>query len=163
MHILGKMLAAIQTHRPELSPYAPRMTMLKIPKDMIGALIGPGGKNIRGIIDETGAKIDVEDDGSVKIFATDGEAMKQAVSRVESLTAVPELGKIYTGKVVKIAEFGAFVNILPNTDGLLHISQIDYQRVNRVEDVLKEGDEVNVKVIRLEPGGKVALSRREAL
>lgn len=161
--ILEKMLAAIAVPRPELSLYAPRITRLMIPKDTIGALIGPGGKNIRGIIDETGAKIDVEDDGSVKIFATDGQAMKKAVERVEALTAVAELGKIYSGKVVKIADFGAFVNILPNTDGLLHISQIDYSRVNRVEDVLKEGDEVQVKVIRIEPNGKVALSRRETM
>lgn len=163
LHILNKMLGALATARPELSPYAPRITLLKIPKDMIGPLIGPGGKNIRGIIDETGAKIDVEDDGQVKVFATNAEAMKKAVERVQASTAVPELGKVYAGKVVKIADFGAFVNILPNTDGLLHISQIDYQRVNRVEDVLKEGDELEVKVIRIEPNGKVALSRRELL
>ncbi|MBI2067089.1 MAG: polyribonucleotide nucleotidyltransferase [Deltaproteobacteria bacterium] len=163
LHILGKMIQAIALPKPELSPYAPRMTMIKIPKDMIGALIGTGGKNIRGIIEETGAKVDVEDDGSVKIFAINEEAMRKAVEKVEASTAVPELGKIYTGKVAKITDFGAFVTILPNTDGLLHISQIDYQRVNRVEDVLKEGDEVQVKVIRIEPSGKVALSRRDTM
>lgn len=163
LHILEKMLAAISQPKPELSPFAPRITRLMIPKELIGALIGPGGKNIRAIIDETGAKIDVEDDGSVRVFASDEEAMKKAVGRVEGLTAVPEMGKIYNGKVVKVVEFGAFVNILPNTDGLLHISEIDYHRINRVEDVLKEGDEVNVKVIRIEPNGKVALSRKETI
>jgi len=161
--ILKEMLATIDRPREALSPYAPRITQLKIPKDMIGALIGPGGKNIRGIVEETGAKIDVEDDGSVKVFATDAESMRKAVGRVEALTAVPELGKVYTGKVVKITDFGAFVNILPSTDGLLHISEIDHRRIERVQDVLRDGDEVNVKVIRIEPNGKVALSRRELL
>ena len=163
LHILGKMKEAIGEPRSEISSYAPRIISIKIDKEKIGALIGPGGKNIRGIIDETGAKIDVEDDGTVKIYSSDAEAMKQAVEKVESLTAVPELGKIYKGKVVKVAEFGAFVQILPNTDGLLHISEIDYQRVNSVRDVLNEGDEVNVKVIRMEPDGKIALSRKATM
>jgi polyribonucleotide nucleotidyltransferase len=163
LQILKTMLEAIPTSRDNLSTYAPRITQLTIPKDMIGALIGPGGKNIRGIIDETGAKIDVEDDGTVKVFASDEKVMQVAVERVKGFTAVAELGKIYKGKVVKITDFGAFVNILPNTDGLLHISEIDYQRVNRVEDIIHDGDELDVKVIRVEENGKVALSRRQTM
>ncbi|MBI4374083.1 MAG: polyribonucleotide nucleotidyltransferase [Deltaproteobacteria bacterium] len=163
LHILKTMLESISASRENLSPYAPRITCLTIPKDMIGALIGPGGKNIRGIIDETGAKIDVEDDGTVKVYAADEKVMQMAVDRVRGFTAVAELGKIYKGKVVKTTDFGAFVNILPNTDGLLHISEIDYQRVNRVEDVLREGDEIDVKVIRIEENGKVALSKRQTM
>jgi polyribonucleotide nucleotidyltransferase len=163
LHILGKMKEALSTHRTEISPYAPRIHTMRIDKEKIGALIGPGGKNIRGIIEETGVKIDVEDDGTVNIFSSDGEALKQAIEKVQGYTAIPEVGKIYKGKVVKIAEFGAFVQIMPNTDGLLHISQIDYQRVNNVRDVLNEGDEVDVKVIRLESDGKIALSRKETM
>ncbi len=163
LHILGKMTESLQSPRGDLSPYAPRIKSIKIPKDKIGELIGPGGKNIRGIIEETGVKIDVNDEGVVNIFSNDAEAMQRAVHKVEGLTAVPELGKIYRGKVVKVAEFGAFVQILPNQDGLLHISEIDYQRINQVRDVLNEGDEVDVKVIRIEPDGKVALSRKETM
>ncbi len=163
LHILGKMNEAIHQPRDTMSPYAPRIHTMRIDKEKIGALIGPGGKNIRGIIDETGVKIDVNDDGRVNIFSNDETAMKMAIQRVEAFTATPELGKIYKGKVVKIAEFGAFVNIMPNTDGLLHISQIDYHRVANVRDVLNEGDEVDVKIIRLEPDGKIALSRKETM
>lgn len=163
LHILGKMKEGIQSPREEMSPYAPRIKTMKIDKEKIGALIGPGGKNIRGIIDETGVKIDVEDDGTVKIYSNDAEAMQMAVEKVDELTAVPELGKTYRGRVVKIAEFGAFVNLFPGTDGLLHISEIDYQRINQVRDVLNEGDEVMVKVIRLESDGKIALSRKETM
>ena len=163
LHILDKMMQSISGPRSEISPYAPRIHTMTIDKEKIGALIGPGGKNIRGIIDETGVKIDVEDDGRVNIFSSDAEAMKTAIEKVESLTATAELGKIYRGKVVKIAEFGAFVQILPNTDGLLHISEIDYQRVNQVRDVMQEGDEVDVKVVRIEPDGKIALSRKATM
>ncbi|HSA58136.1 MAG TPA: polyribonucleotide nucleotidyltransferase [bacterium] len=163
LHILGKMKEGLAEPRADLSPYAPRIKTLKIDKEKIGALIGPGGKNIRGIVDETGCKIDVEDDGTVKVYSNDAEAMARAVEKVEELTAVPELGKTYRGRVVKIAEFGAFVNIFPGTDGLLHVSEIDYQRVNNVRDVLNEGDEVMVKVIRMEPDGKIALSRKETM
>jgi polyribonucleotide nucleotidyltransferase len=163
LHILGKMKEALPAPKAELSPYAPRIKTLKIDKEKIGALIGPGGKNIRGIVDETGCKIDVEDDGTVKVYSNDAEAMARAVEKVEELTAVPELGKTYRGRVVKIAEFGAFVNIFPGTDGLLHVSEIDYQRVNNVRDVLNEGDEVMVKVIRMEADGKIALSRKETM
>ena len=163
LHILGEMSKTLTQGRSELSPYAPRIRALTIPKDMIGALIGPGGKNIRGIVDETGAKVEVNDDGVVRIYSTDGLAMDEAVRRVEMLTAVPEVGKIYHGRVAKIAEFGAFVSILPNTDGLVHISELDYQRVANVSDILHEGDEIDVKVIRIEPNGKIALSRRQTM
>ncbi len=163
LHILGKMKEGLAAPRTEMSAYAPRIKTMKIDKEKIGALIGPGGKNIRGIIEETGVKIDVEDDGTVKIFSHDSDAMNLAVEKVDELTAVPELGKIYKGKVVKIAEFGAFVNLFPGTDGLLHISEIDYQRIGQVRDVLTEGDEINVKVIRLEDNGKIALSRKETM
>jgi len=163
LHILGKMREALEAPRAELSSYAPRIKTMTIDKEKIGALIGPGGKNIRGIIDETGVKMDVEDDGTVKIYSNDAVAMSRAIEKVEELTAVPELGKIYRGKVVKIAEFGAFVNILPGTDGLLHISEIDFHRVNQVRDILTEGDEVMVKVIRMENDGKIALSRKETM
>ncbi len=163
LHILEKMELALTEPRKEISPYAPRIKSLKIDKEKIGALIGPGGKNIRGIIDETGVKIDVQDDGSVNIYSNDADAMQKAVERVEHYTAVPELGKIYHGRVVKVAEFGAFVQILPNTDGLLHISEIDYHRINNVRDVLNEGDEVDVKVVRMEADGKIALSRKETM
>ncbi|MDO8461528.1 MAG: polyribonucleotide nucleotidyltransferase [Deltaproteobacteria bacterium] len=161
LHILEKMNATIAKARADLSPYAPRIVTIMIDKEMIGALIGPGGKNIRSIVDETGAQVEVEDDGTVKIFSNDGQAMEKAIARVKGSTAVAELGKTYTGKVVKIADFGAFVNILPNTDGLCHISELDYKRVNSVTDVVKEGDTVDVKVIRVEPNGKVALSLRQ--
>ncbi len=163
LHILAKMKEALSEPREELAAHAPRITTLKIDREKIGALIGPGGKNIRGITEETGAKIDVNDDGIVKVYASDGEAMRQAVEKVQHLTAVPELDKIYKGRVVKIAEFGAFVELFPGTDGLLHISEIDFQRINRVEDVLHEGDEVTVKVIRIEPNGKIALSRKATM
>jgi polyribonucleotide nucleotidyltransferase len=163
LHILGKMKEGLAQPRVELSPYAPRIKTMKIDKEKIGALIGPGGKNIRGIVEETGCKIDVEDDGTVKIYSNDSEAMARAVEKVEELTAVPELGKTYRGRVVKIAEFGAFVNLFPGTDGLLHISEIDYHRVNQVRDVLNEGDEVMVKVIRMEQDGKIALSRKATM
>lgn len=163
LHILTKMNEALQSPRAEISPLAPRIHTMTIDKEKIGALIGPGGKNIRGIIDETGVKIEVDDNGTVNIYSSDGEAMKLAIERVEGYTAVPQVGKIYKGKVVKIADFGAFVQIMPNTDGLLHISEIDYQRVGQVRDVLNEGDEVDVKVIRIESDGKVALSRKETM
>jgi polyribonucleotide nucleotidyltransferase len=163
LHILGKMKEGLAEPRAELSQYAPRIKTMKIDKEKIGALIGPGGKNIRGIVEETGCKIDVEDDGTVKVYSNDAEAMARAVEKVEELTAVPELGKTYRGRVVKIAEFGAFVNIFPGTDGLLHVSEIDYHRVHNVRDVLNEGDEVMVKVVRMEPDGKIALSRKETM
>jgi polyribonucleotide nucleotidyltransferase len=131
--------------------------------DKIREIIGPGGKVIRGIQDETGVKINVEDDGTVSVASADEAAAQKALNIISKIVEVPEVGKVYLGKVVKIMEFGAFVEILPGTDGLLHVSQISEERVKRVEDVLKPGDEVQVKVIEIDRAGKIRLSRRELL
>src|SRR3989344_199247 len=164
LHILDKMEAVLAKSREELSPHAPKIVMIKINPEKIGALIGPGGKMIRSIVDETGAKIDVEDDGTVFIFAVDQESGEKALRRVKSVTAVPEVGKYYKGTVVKIMDFGAFVEFMPNTDGLVHISQLENHRVKQVSDVVEEGDEIVVKVLEVDPdSGKVRLSRKEAV
>jgi len=162
LFILDKMVAVIAAPRGEMSQYAPRIYTLQIPTDKIRDLIGPGGKMIRSIVDETGVKIDVEDDGSVKIFASDGESAKLAIQRVTDICAVAEVGKTYLGKVVRLAEFGAFVEIFPGTDGLLHISEISENRIKAVRDELKEGDQILVKVLALE-GNKIKLSRKAVL
>jgi polyribonucleotide nucleotidyltransferase len=162
-HILGKMLEALAAPRAELSKYAPRITTIKVKPDQIRLVIGPGGKTIKGIIDQTGVAIDVEDDGTVNVASSDSEAVKKALDIIKGLTAEPEVGAIYDGVVKRIADFGAFVEILPNTDGLVHISEIAHDRVERVEDVLKEGDKVQVKVISVDREGKVRLTRRELL
>jgi polyribonucleotide nucleotidyltransferase len=162
LFILDKMVAVIDKPRGEMSQYAPRIYTLQIPTDKIRDLIGPGGKMIRSIVDETGVKIDVEDDGSVKIFASDGESAKLAIQRVTDICAVAEVGKTYLGKVVRLAEFGAFVEIFPGTDGLLHISEISENRIKAVRDELKEGDQILVKVLALE-GNKIKLSRKAVL
>ncbi|MGD0136229.1 MAG: polyribonucleotide nucleotidyltransferase [Bryobacteraceae bacterium] len=162
LFILDKMVATIAAPRGEMSQYAPRIYTLQIPTDKIRDLIGPGGKMIRSIVDETGVKIDVEDDGSVKIFASDGESAKLAIQRVTDICAVAEVGKTYLGKVVRLAEFGAFVEIFPGTDGLLHISEISENRIKAVRDELKEGDQILVKVLALE-GNKIKLSRKAVL
>jgi len=162
LFILDKMTAVIEAPRGEMSQYAPRIYTLTIPTDKIRDLIGPGGKMIRSIVDETGVKIDVEDDGSVKIFASDGESAKAAIQRVTDICAVAEVGKTYLGKVVRLAEFGAFVEIFPGTDGLLHISEISENRIKAVRDELKEGDQILVKVLALE-GNKIKLSRKAVL
>jgi polyribonucleotide nucleotidyltransferase len=162
LFILDKMVAVIATPRSEMSQYAPRIYTLQIPTDKIRDLIGPGGKMIRSIVDETGVKIDVEDDGSVKIFASDGESAKLAIQRVTDICAVAEVGKTYLGKVVRLAEFGAFVEIFPGTDGLLHISEISENRIKAVRDELKEGDQILVKVLALD-GNKIKLSRKAVL
>jgi polyribonucleotide nucleotidyltransferase len=163
LHILKQMGATISTPRAEMSQHAPRIITLKIKPDKIRDVIGPGGKVIRGIIEETGVKIDVEDDGTVLIASSDGVAMKRAVQLIEGITAEAQVGRIYKGTVRKIVDFGAFVEILPGTDGLLHISQIGPGRVAKVSDVLKEGDEVMVKVLEVDKSGKIRLSRREAM
>jgi polyribonucleotide nucleotidyltransferase len=163
MFIMDKMLAAIPEPRPELKPHAPRIITVKIPVDKIGALIGPGGKNIRSLQDETGTKIDIEEDGTVYIASTDGVGAKIAQERVESLGESAVVGNIYTGKVVRIADFGAFVEILPGVDGLVHISQLDSERVNKVEDVVAMGDEITVMVTDIDPQGKIRLSRQAVL
>ncbi|MBZ5608425.1 MAG: polyribonucleotide nucleotidyltransferase [Acidobacteriia bacterium] len=162
LFILDKMTAVISEPRKEMSQYAPRIYTLTIPTDKIRDLIGPGGKMIRSIVDETGVKIDVEDDGTVKIFASDGESANKAIQRITDIAAVAEPGKTYLGKVVRIVEFGAFVEIFPGTDGLLHISEISENRVKAVRDELKEGDQILVKVLALE-GNKIKLSRKAVL
>jgi len=164
LEILKSMKGALSRPRPDLSPYAPRITTLQIPVDKIRDVIGPGGKVIREIVDKTGVKIDIEDDGRVLIASTDGESAKKAIAWVKRLTAVPELNKFYMGKVVRVEGYGAFVEIIPGTDGLIHISQIANERIRAVEDVLNIGDEVLVKVIEIdEERGRVRLSRKEAL
>jgi len=163
MEVLDSMDRALAKARPQLSPYAPRIISFKIPVDKIREVIGPGGKIIRGIVEQTGVKIDIEDDGTVAIASVDEAAARKAMEIIGRIVEVPEVGKVYLGKVVKITDFGAFVEILPGTDGLLHISQISKERIRRVEDVLKEGEEVMVKVIEVDKAGKVRLSRREIL
>ncbi|WP_022727733.1 polyribonucleotide nucleotidyltransferase [Fodinicurvata sediminis] len=159
-HILGEMSKAIGAAREGVSGHAPRITSISVPKDKIRDLIGTGGKVIREICETTGAKIDIEDDGSVKVAATSDSSMKEALDWIESIVAEPEVGKIYDGKVVKIMDFGAFVNFLGPRDGLVHISQLAQERVGKVDDVVKEGDTVKVKVIGLDDRGKVKLSMK---
>ena len=161
LKILDIMNKAIAQPKAELSSFAPRIEVVTIPQDKIGALIGPGGKNIRRIIDESQAEIEVDDDGRVFISSDNPDSMAIAREMVESLTAEVEVGKVYNGKVVKIAKFGAFVELIPGKDGLLHISQISKKRVEKVEDVLKEGDPVKVKVLEVDSQGKVSLSCKE--
>ena len=162
LFILDKMVAVLAEPRKEMSPYAPRIYTLMIPTDKIRELIGPGGKMIRSIVEETGVKIDVSDDGTVNIYAADGESAKKAIQRVTDIGAVAEVNKTYLGKVVRLVEFGAFVEIFPGTDGLLHISEISENRIKNVRDELKEGDQILVKVLALE-GNKIKLSRRAVL
>ncbi len=161
--ILDVMDACIDKPREDLSLHAPRITTLQIPVDKIGALIGPGGKTIRSIIDETGVSINVEDDGTVSVASEDGESAAEAIRRIEELTAEPELGQIYTGRVGRTTQYGAFVEIMPGHDGLVHISQLADYRVPSVQDVVKTGDEIMVMVTDIGPGGKVRLSRQAVL
>jgi polyribonucleotide nucleotidyltransferase len=161
--IIGKLRETISAPRPDISLYAPRITTVKVKVDQVRNVIGSGGKNIRQIISETGVTIDVEDDGTVTIASSDAEAAIRAVNMVKWLTEEAEVGKIYRGTVKKIVDFGAFVEILPGTEGLLHISQIAKERINKVTDVLQEGDEVMVKVLEMDKSGKIRLSRKEAL
>ena len=163
LHILGIMTETMGSHRASVSGHAPRITTLKVRPDKIREIIGPGGKVIRGIIEATGVKMDVEDDGTVTIASSDEAASRKAIEMVQRIAAEAEVGKIYKGTVRKIVDFGAFVEILPGTDGLVHISQLAPERVRRVSDVLKEGDEVLVKVLEIDKQGKIRLSRKEAL
>ena len=163
LHILQAMTATIARPRADISAHAPRIVTIKIKPDKIRDVIGPGGKVIRGIIEETGVKIDVEDDGTVLIASSEGASMQRAIELIEGITAEAVVGRIYKGTVRKIVDFGAFVELLPGTDGLLHISQIGPGRVQRVSDVLKEGDEVMVKVLEVDKQGKIRLSRKEAM
>lgn len=164
IHILAKMAETLDKPRAELSPFAPKLTVLKIAIDRIGDLIGPGGKNVRKIIEETGATIDISDDGTVVVGASDQASGDLAIKLIKRHTATPEVGKFYRGKVVRIADFGAFVEIFPKVDGLLHISQIDTKRITAVTDALNMGDELVVKVLEIDPSnGKIRLSRKEAI
>jgi polyribonucleotide nucleotidyltransferase len=162
LHIMEKIVEAIPASRPEISQFAPRIYTMKIPTDKIRDVIGPGGKMIRSIIEQTGVKIDVSDDGRVNIASSNGPSAHKAIQIISDLTATPEIGKTYKGKVVRIAEFGAFVEIFPGTDGLLHISEISESRIRTVRDELTEGDQILVKVVGLE-GNKIKLSRRAVL
>jgi len=161
--IIDKLRETMDAPRGDLSRYAPRITTLTVKQEKIRDVIGTGGKNIRHIISETGVSIDVEDDGTVTIASCDGESAARAIAMVKALTEEPEIGRIYEGTVKKILDFGAFVEILPGTDGLVHISQLDNKRVEKVTDVLNEGDTVRVKVIDIDRGGKIRLSRKDAL
>jgi polyribonucleotide nucleotidyltransferase len=163
LFILEHMASVIATPRAQLSTHAPRIVTIRINPDKIREVIGPGGKVIRGIIEKTGANIDIEDDGRIHIASADEQAARAAIEIIRGITAEAEIGKIYRGKVKKITDFGAFVEIFPGTDGLVHISQIADQRIKSVSDVLKEGEEVMVKVLEIDKQGRVKLSRREAL
>jgi len=161
--IIGKLNETMTAPREDLSPYAPRITTMVVKQEKIRDVIGTGGKNIRHIISETGVSMNVDDDGTVTIASNDSESSARAVAMVKALTEEPEIGRIYEGTVKKILDFGAFVEILPGTDGLVHISQLDNKRVEKVTDVLNEGDTVRVKVIDIDRGGKIRLSRKDAL
>ncbi len=160
LHILGCMKQGLESPREELSKYAPRIETIQIPTDKIRDIIGPGGKMIRAIMEESGAKLDVEDSGIVTIASNDAEALRIAREKVEGITAVPEVGKVYKGKAVRVVDFGAFVQILPNTDGLLHVSEMDSEeRVYDANDFIKEGEDVEVKVLEIDRAGKVRLTQ----
>jgi polyribonucleotide nucleotidyltransferase len=163
MHILGEMAKAISEPRKAMSAFAPRIVTIRIPVDKIRDVIGPGGKTIRSIIERTGVKIDVEDDGKVNVASSDGDSAQKAIGIIQELTATPELNKTYMGKVQRITDFGAFVEIMPGTDGLLHVSEIATHRVKDVRDELKEGQQILVKVINIDPTGKIRLSRKALL
>ena len=161
--ILENIEETIPAYRADLSPYAPRMETIQIAVDKIGAVIGPGGKMIRGIVEETGATVDIQDDGTIIIGSSDGSASAQAIQMIRDLTKDVEIGEIYTGKVVRTTDFGAFVELLPGKDGMVHISELANYRVPTVEDEVNVGDEITVMVIDLDPAGRVRLSRRALL
>ncbi|HVY27254.1 MAG TPA: polyribonucleotide nucleotidyltransferase [Polyangiaceae bacterium] len=163
IHILGKMAETLVTPRVEINRWAPRITTVKVKPDQIRIIIGPGGKTIKGIIDQTGCSVDVNDDGTVAVASADSEAVKRAIQIIEGLTAEPEVGRIYKGQIKRLVDFGAFVEILPNNEALLHVSEIAHERIENPADVLKEGDEIEVKVISVERDGKVRLTRRELI
>src|SRR6476620_2291378 len=160
MHILGEMAQALTQARAELGEHAPRIEVFSIPTDKIREVIGTGGKVIREIVEKTGAKIDISDDGTVKVASANGDAMKAAINWIKSIASEPEVGHIYEGTVVKVMDFGAFVNFFGAKDGLVHISQLAKSRVNKVTDVVKEGDKVKVKLLGFDDRGKTRLSMK---
>jgi polyribonucleotide nucleotidyltransferase len=160
LHILGEMSKALREHRSQLGAHAPRIEMIHIPTDKIRDVIGSGGKVIREIVEQTGAKIDIQDDGTVKIASPDTESIEKAMKWIKSITSEPEVGVIYEGKVVKVVDFGAFVNFFGAKDGLVHISQLAPRKVAKVTDVVKEGDKVWVKLLGFDDRGKVRLSMK---
>ena len=161
LHILGEMNKVISSSKTDMSEWAPTITSFKIDPEKIRDVIGKGGAVIRGITEETGASIDIDQDGTVKVASVDGSSGREAVKRIKLITAEVEVGKIYEGKVVRLMEFGAFVTILPGKDGLVHISQISEERVEKVSDKLSEGDDVKVKVLEVDRQGRVRLSMKE--
>jgi polyribonucleotide nucleotidyltransferase len=162
LHILGKMLEVLPEPRSDISKYAPRIVTVQVKVDKIRDIIGPGGKTIRAIIEQTGCAINVDDTGRVSIASDDPSRIAKAKAIIEGLTAEAEVGAVYHGVVKRIVDFGAFVEILPGTDGLVHISELDDRRVEKVTDVVQEGDEVVVKVLNVDQTGKIRLSRRAA-
>jgi len=163
LFILDRMAEVIDRPRPAISQYAPRLLTIKIDPEKIGKIIGPGGKNIKALQESTGAQVDIEDDGTVYISSVDGAAAEKCRDIIEAMTAEVKVGKIYTGRVVSIKEFGAFVEIAPETDGLCHVSELSDQYVDRVEDFVKMGDEIPVKVILIDDTGRIKLSRKAAM
>jgi polyribonucleotide nucleotidyltransferase len=163
LHILGKMREVLSAPRPELSPYAPRCITIQINPEKIRDVIGPGGKVIRGIVAETGAKIDIDDSGRVVVMSPDAAACDKAIDKIKRLTEEPEVGQLYMSRIVRVTDFGAFAEILPNVEGLIHISQLEHFRVKKVTDVVNEGDQVLVKVIEIDKDGRIRLSRKAAL
>ncbi len=160
MHILGKMETALASPRGDLSSFAPRLTSFKIPTDLIGAVIGPGGKNIRQIVKDSGAEVNIEDDGTIVVAATSKEAADKAIRAIQRITELPEVGKVYTATVKKVMDFGAFVEFLPGKEGLVHVSQLDTKRVNKPSDVVKVGDVFDVKITEVDDQGRFKLSRK---
>jgi polyribonucleotide nucleotidyltransferase len=163
LHIMGKMTEALEKPRREISPFAPTINTIQIKPDKIREIIGPGGKVIRGIQSETGTSIEIDDSGLVKVAAFSKEEGDAAIKMIEELIREPEVGAIYEGKVVKITDFGAFVQIMPGTDGLVHISQLANHRVTKVSDIVKEGDQLRVKVLEISRDGKIRLSHKVLL
>jgi polyribonucleotide nucleotidyltransferase len=161
--ILDYMESVIEAPRDDLASTAPRITTIKIDPDKIGALIGPGGKHIRGITESSGAQVDIEEDGTVNIYATDADSMESAVAQVNGLTAEIEVGKTYEGKVITVKDFGAFVECMPGKEGLVHISELAHERIESVESICKPGDAMTVKCIDIDNQGRVRLSRKAAL
>jgi polyribonucleotide nucleotidyltransferase len=163
LHVLDEMDKALSQSRPEVSKHAPRITVIEVRPEKIKDVIGPGGRMIKHITVTTGTQISIDNDGKVSIAATESESAQKAIAMIKDIVKEAEVGKLYTGKVVKIVDFGAFVEIMPGTEGLIHISQLADERVRKVTDILKEGDEVLVKVLDIDSNGKIRLSRKAAL